>query len=113
MINAIQASTDETVESLDRMNERITAGINQIETAATNLSDIRGSIEDVSASLVQVSDATEDQAHSTQEVASLVDDAVDGMSDVVNAVENTEQTAHTHQQEITEVRQFLDEQFQN
>jgi len=104
----VQQSTEETVQSLDSMNERISVGIARIEDAADDLSTINDSIDAVADSLMQVSGATDEQAQSTQEVAALVDEAVEGMSSVVDAVENTQGQAQSHQQNIVELRQFVD-----
>ncbi|MFB6164355.1 MAG: globin-coupled sensor protein [Haloarculaceae archaeon] len=85
---AIQAETDETVESLETTAGQVQAGIDEVEGALASLDEIVDAVEEAARGIGEVADATDDQAVSTEEVASLVDDASDLSTEVAAEIES-------------------------
>jgi heme-based aerotactic transducer len=94
----IQADTEDTVDSLETVTERVRTGIEQVEQTKSNLDDIVEAVREAVEGITEVSNATDDQASSTEEVATMVDRTVDELEQMSEeldrvAAANQEQTA--------------------
>ncbi|QSG05612.1 HAMP domain [Halapricum desulfuricans] len=89
VIEDVQRRSDETVEEIHEMRERIADGSETVEQALRAFDDIADHAEDTNAGVQEIKNATDDQSRATQEVAEMVDrvaDLTDGTAEDIEHV---------------------------
>lgn len=72
-IEEIQATTDDTVDGMQQMSDRVERGSDTIEDAIEMFDEIANAVQEAESGIREISDATDDQAASSEEVVSMVD----------------------------------------
>ena len=108
-IETIQATTAETVNGIQQMNERVERGSETIENAIEMFDGIADAVQEAENGIREISDATDDQAASSEEVVAMVDE-VSGVSQQT-AAEAGNVSAATEEQtaSLSEVSQSVQE----
>jgi heme-based aerotactic transducer len=93
----VQAVTTQTVESLQRTNERIDTGLTEVERAMAQLEDIVTSVTEASEGISEIARATDEQAEMAESVSTMVDEVADRAETVQSEIDkiaaaNREQT---------------------
>ncbi|SMO40072.1 globin-coupled sensor protein [Halorubrum cibi] len=86
MVAGIRSDTEETVESLTAANERVSRGVDRVEDAMADLTDIAEAVSETAAGIREVSDVTDDQAAAAEEIAATVDEVVERSARVTDEI---------------------------
>ncbi|GAA0521198.1 Protoglobin [Halorubrum aquaticum] len=86
MVSGIRTDTEETVESLTEANERVSRGVERVEDAMRNLTDIAEAVSEAAAGIREVSDVTDDQAAAAEEIAATVDEVAERSARVTDEI---------------------------
>jgi methyl-accepting chemotaxis protein len=73
-IEAVQSTTNETVEEMQEMRESVESGADTIEEAIDMFDEIASAVQEAEGGIREISDATDDQAASSEEVVSQLDE---------------------------------------
>ena len=103
LIVDIQSSAETTVDDIQEMGDRVSAGTTTIETAFDALEDIASNVEESNQAIQEISAATDEQAASTEEVASMVDEVAEAADQVSGESENVSAAAEEQAASLTQV----------
>ncbi|WP_336038035.1 globin-coupled sensor protein [Halobacterium yunchengense] len=107
LVERMQADTEQTVERLDEMNERVAAGVDRVEDAMATLREITDAVTAAATGVEEVSDATDEQAQSVEEVAGMVDDVDERAGEIAAAVEDVAAAAEQQRAAVEDVRESV------
>jgi len=108
-IEAVQATTDETVAGIEEMQDSVERGAETIEETIQLFDDIAASIEDVEAGVAEISNATDDQATSTEEVVAMVDEVSSVAEEAAAEASNVSAAAEEQTASLTDVGENVQE----
>ena len=103
LIVDIQSSAETTVDDIQEMGDRVSAGATTIEEAFDALEDIASNVEESNQTIQEISAATDEQAASTEEVASMVDEVAGAADQVSDESENVSAAAEEQAASLTQV----------
>ena len=103
LIVDIQSSAETTVDDIQEMGDRVSAGATTIEEAFDALEDIASNVQESNQTIQEISAATDEQAASTEEVASMVDEVAGAADQVSDESENVSAAAEEQAASLTQV----------
>ncbi|MFC7187611.1 methyl-accepting chemotaxis protein [Halorubrum yunnanense] len=107
-IERVQSNSDETVEDMEAMQERVRSGADTVESALAALDEITTTVEGVNDGIQEISDATDSQAASTEEVVSIVEEVANAANEVNSESDNVSAAAEEQTSSLSEVSQNAD-----
>jgi methyl-accepting chemotaxis protein len=108
-IERVQSTSDDTVEDMRAMSNRVSTGTDTIEEALKALDGIADTIEEANDGIQEISDATDDQASSTEEVVNIVEEVADAAEQVNTESDNVSAAAEEQTSSLTEVSRSAEE----
>jgi heme-based aerotactic transducer len=107
LVERMQADTRETVDQLDEMNRRITAGVQRVEEAMATLQEITDAVTEAANGVREVSAATDEQATSVEDVAQMVDDVDDRATEIATMLDEVATAADQQRRAVEDVEETV------
>ena len=109
MIDAIESTTAETVDSIRTTTEELSTAVDQTRTVTDNLDEIMDAVTRTSQGMADVADAMDDQATSTEEVASMIDEVAESADQLASEIETIAAANRSQSDLVGDIEQMVDE----
>ena len=108
MVGSIQANTEQTVDSLERVSEQVHDGQDAVTTVQGSIDEVVSQMDETAAGIKQVATVTDDQAASAEEVASMINEVVEAAEQITADVEDIASQNADHAQLADRIDQNLE-----